>query len=194
MLTLEQLRIALPTLEPIGYKRNVFRCVELAALIGEGIRKIEPLFDLGPRRSGQRYTPIGGARALYVSEQQSTSYVESTGMFDSVSSQRDAPVAVILQFRVDLDAVLDLTLEPNQNALNTSREELTSSWEYQMATGKPVPTQILGQAAFDCGRFQALRFPSARVPQELNLLIWTERITHPSFVESTDQRFYQRIP
>ena len=60
MLAIPELQVALHQIKPIGYNRNVFRCVELAAWLGDGTREIQPLYDLGPRQSGGRYTPIGG--------------------------------------------------------------------------------------------------------------------------------------
>jgi len=197
MLDAGGLKAALDSIQPVPYpERNVFRCVELSALIGDGSREIQPLYDLGPRKSGQRYTSVGGPRALYVSEYHATSYIEATGMFTSVAAiaQQHAPSEVTLQFRVRLDALLDITVDATQKALNTTDTELKRSWEWQMAMGQPVPTQILGDVAFSSGRFQAIRFPSARITGEINLVIWTERVVAPSFVECTDPNYPQRIP
>lgn len=197
MLDAAGLQAALDQIQPIPYpERNVFRCVELAALIGDGSRKIQPLYDLGPRQSGQRYTSVGGPRALYVSEHHGTSYVEATGMFTSVAAiaQQPAPAEVTLQFRVRLEAVLDITVDANQKLLNTNDIELKRSWEWQMAMGQPVPTQILGDVAFNSGKFQAIRFPSARLTGDINLVIWTDRVVSPSFMECTDPNYPQRIP
>ncbi|CAN5550677.1 hypothetical protein BH11CYA1_BH11CYA1_44020 [soil metagenome] len=164
-------------------ERNVFRCVELIALIGDGTRTVQSLFDLGPRLSGQRYTPVGGARALYVSEHPSTSYIEATGMFASVAAlaQQNAPAEVQLQFRTRLESILDITLPGNQALLDTNSTELALSWQWQMAMGKTVPTQILGELAFTSGKFQAIRFPSSRNAEAINLVIFTERVVAPSF-------------
>lgn len=195
MLESTALTEVLQTIKPIPYSRNVYRCVELAALIGDGTRKIQPLYDLGPRQSGQRYTPIGGARALYVSENHTTSYLEATGMFSSVAalSEQIVPSEVTLQFKVSLGAVLDITLEENLKALATTTIELSRSWQWQMAMDLPVPTQILGESTFNSGRFQAIRFRSTR-HSEVNLVIFTETVKDPSFVEVTDPKYYQRIP
>jgi hypothetical protein len=89
---------------------------------------------------------------------------------------------------------LDLTLPDNQKLLHTHDIELKKSWEWPMAMGLPVPTQILGQLAFDCGIFQAIRFPSSRISDAINLVIFTERMVGPSFVECGDPMFPQRIP
>jgi RES domain-containing protein len=197
MLDAAELKKALDGISPTPYsERNVFRCVELSALIADGSRKIQPLYDLGPRQSGQRYTPVGGPRCLYVSEHHGTSYIEATGMFTSLAAvaQQHAPAEVTLSFRVSLAAVLDVTEDTVQKALRTTEIELKRSWEWQVAMGQPVPTQILGQVAFDSTKYQAIRFPSARLTGEVNLVIWTERVTAPSFVECTDPNYYQRIP
>jgi hypothetical protein len=61
MLDAAGLRAALDQIQPLPYpERNVYRSVGLAALIGDGSHKIQPLYDLGPRESGQRYTPSEG--------------------------------------------------------------------------------------------------------------------------------------
>lgn len=191
------LEAALLQIQPALYpERNLFRCVELSALMGDGKRPVQPLFDLGPGRSGQRYTAINGVRALYVSEHPYTSYLEATGMFDSMQDLADsyAPTQTTLQFRVRLESVLDLTIPANLAALDTTNAELLASWEWQMTIGETVPTQNLGAAAFASGRFQAIRFPSVKIDNQANLIIWTERIVVPAFVECTDHNFPQRIP
>jgi hypothetical protein len=78
--------------------------------------------------------------------------------------------------------------------LGTSYDELVLSWEWQVASGLRVPTQDLGQAAFDCSRFQGIRFPAAKRGNQINLIVWTERIVDPAFVQCTDVNYPQRIP
>lgn len=194
MLGAAGLQAALNQIDPIPYpERNVFRCVELAAFIGDGARPVQPLYDLGPRASGQRYTPIGGARALYVAEHHTTSYVEATGMFSSVAAlaQQHVQAQAHYQIRIRLDGILDLTISANQALLDTNVIDLTRSWEWPMAMGLP---QILGELAFESGKFQAIRFPSSRITDAVNLVIFTERVVAPSFVECTDTNYPQRIP
>lgn len=138
MLDMPGLQAALLQIQQLVYNRNVFRCVELAALLGDGTRPIRPLYDVGPRQSGQRYTPIGAQLASYVAEHPYTSYVEATGMFSCVAAlaQQHAPAEVTLQLNVNLQSVLDLTLADNQQLLQTTTIELTRSWEWQMAMGQ----------------------------------------------------------
>jgi len=79
MLAAANLTAALTGAAAQAYTRNVFRCVELNALLS--YIPPQPLFDLGARISGQRFTPIGGPRALYVAEHPSTAYFETSQMF-----------------------------------------------------------------------------------------------------------------
>ncbi len=110
MLTAAKLAKALEGISPIPYNRNVFRSVELDALLS--VSPMQPLYDLGPRNAGQRFTPLGGPPALYVSEHPATSYFEGTGMFSSVVAlaQQNAPATVILNLRTKIERVLDITV------------------------------------------------------------------------------------
>ena len=194
MLEADRLADALTTLPVLSYNRNVFRAVELEAL--QSINPMQPLFDLGPCRRGQRYTPPGGPPALYVSEDPATSYFEGTGMFAAVAAlaHQNAPATVIFNIVATLENILDITTEVTQQRLQTNIIELTSSWKWQMAMGSSVPTHILANVAYATGRFQAIRFPSARRDAEPNLVIWTDKLVEPFFVEVNDHRYSQRIP
>ncbi|HEY9775076.1 MAG TPA: hypothetical protein V6C81_15030 [Planktothrix sp.] len=82
------------------YDRNVFRAIELKALLS--VFPMRPLYDLGPRNSGQRYTEVGGPRALYLAETPANAYFESTGMFSTVEAmaKQNALNTVVLNIRV----------------------------------------------------------------------------------------------
>ncbi|MBZ0186368.1 MAG: RES domain-containing protein [Candidatus Obscuribacterales bacterium] len=179
-----------------AYTRNVFRCVELNALLS--YIPPQPLFDLGARITGQRFTPLGGSRALYVAEHPAMAYFETSQMFASVAviAQQQAPPTVILNLTVHIESVLDLTVHETQVSLGTTIAELTANWQWQLAIGAVPPTHVLAELAFNSGRFQALRYPSALQSQQSNLIIWTERLTNPSFVQVIDPsgRFAHRVP
>jgi hypothetical protein len=102
--------------------------------------------------------------------------------------------SLALQLRTRLERILDVTLPANQALLDTNNIDLTRSWEWPVAMGLPVPTQILGELAFASGKFQAIRFPSSKITDAINLVVFTERVVAPSFQECTDPRFPQRIP
>ena len=108
-----------------AYHRKVFRAVELQALIS--VHPIQPLYDLGPGESGQRYTAMGGPRALYVAESPSTAYFECTGLASSVKAlaEQSAGITAIINIETRLDAILDLTNPAIQAMLKTTTIELT---------------------------------------------------------------------
>jgi len=178
------------------YTRNVFRSVELDALLS--FIPPQPLFDLGPASGGQRFTPIGGPPALYVSEHPATSYFEANQLFASVAAtaRQEAPPTVILNLSVHIETVLDLTVPQIQQSLGTTLTELTGDWQWQMTIGGTVPTHMLAELAHLSGRFQAIRFPSSVENTVANLIIWTDRLVDPSFVQVNDRsgRLAQRIP
>ncbi len=178
------------------YTRNVYRCVELDALLS--YIPPQPLFDLGPSFVGQRYTPVGGPPALYVSEHPATSYFEANQMFASVATiaRQDAPPTVVLSLGVHIESILDLTVGQTQQSLGTTLAELTGDWQWQMVIGGTVPTHLLAELANQNGRFQAIRFPSSLQNRETNLIIWTDSLIHPAFVQVNDRsgRLAQRIP
>jgi RES domain-containing protein len=111
------------------YTRNVFRCVELNALLS--FIPPLPLFDLGACISGQRFTPVGGPRALYVAEHPATAYFETGQMFASIAAiaQQQAPPSVVLNLKVHIENVLDLTVHETQVSLGTTVTELTANWQ-----------------------------------------------------------------
>lgn len=187
---------ALAAIAAQAYTRNVFRCVELNALLS--FIPPQPLFDLGARNSGQRFTAIGGPRALYVAEHPATAYFETSQMFSSVAAiaQQQAPPTVILNLAVHLETVLDLTVNTTRVSLGTTVAELTGNWQWQLAIGATPPTHHLAEAAFNSGNFQAMRYPSALEPERSNLIIWTERLTNPSIVQVIDPsgRFADHLP
>ena len=179
-----------------SYTRNVFRSIELEALFG--FVPPQPLFDAGPRISGQRFTPIGGPPALYVSEHPATSYFEANQMLASVTAvaQQQAPPTVILNLSVHIEQILDLTVQEIQLLLGTTTKELTANWQWQMVIDDTVPTHILAEVAYQSNYFQAIRFPSTIQNEEANLIIWTDKLISPSYVQVNDPsgRFAQRLP
>ncbi len=199
MLSNNELSVALNTIPTQALNKIVFRSVSLHDLLS--VAPLHILYDLGPRTNGQRYSPIdpNGPRALYVSGRSETSFWEASGgLFSTITSvnQNWATPMVLIPIRVNLKKVLDLTEPSIQSKLDTTLAELTGSWEMQMLNNISVSTQELGCAAFNCQRFQGIRFPSVPLSGHINLLIWTETIVAPLFVEVIDYqgRFAERIP
>jgi hypothetical protein len=101
-------------------------------------------------------------------------------------------VSVVYQ----LDSVLDLTDNTVQASLGTTRSELTGHWRQAQKRGFNPVTQVLGQAVYDSGLFQAVRYESARAHGRYCLCIFIERLVAPSFIEVFDPNgnFKERIP
>lgn len=79
-----------------------------------------------------------------------------------------------------LENVLDLTDPRIRKLLGTDRPELRAPWRLSAAKGVPIATQTLGQAAFDCGLFEAIYFESAVLARHYNFAIFPDRLQAPS--------------
>lgn len=184
---------------------NLYRAIELETLYG--FQRTPPypgpipLFSRGPLARGARYTPIGGPASLYMAEDVATTLAEVSGISATILSLHPAlapptPPIVLITARVSLESVLDVTIEGVRAALGTSLTELLATWRMRQNRGQVVPTQQLGQAVFESGRFQAIRYPSHKSPGKACLVMFPDRITDPSFIEVHDPigNLRQRIP
>jgi len=101
---------------------------------------------------------------------------------------------------VKLASVLDLTSAAIRGTLKTSIRELHSPWEEYAANHGGVwpATWQLGHQAFACGKFDAIRFPSYRRPEDGScLLIFKERLVAGSthvIIHRTDGSVWERLP
>jgi len=134
-----------------------------------------------------------------MSDQFDVSYIETHGTAHSITTSGPhftPPPTVIIAITVDIEHVLDLTVQATRDALGTDETELTRPWFEQMIAGNPVPTHILAHAAHSLDRFQAIKFPSALRAGTVNLMVWPKKLSHPYFIEVHDpsHRLYQRIP
>lgn len=101
----------------------------------------------------------------------------------------------ILNVRVQLQRVADLTRVSVQKLLCTSAQELTGDWEgYQERTpedtvSEPVgvaPTQALGGRLFAVPRLEGFRTISARLPGRMILVVFPQKLLKGSMVEFWD--------
>lgn len=137
--------------------RDLFGISDTAPTPGKAISAISPNFFF-VTGSPYRYNPPGLA-ALYFGEGESTAAAEvkqhpGARGFDAEPRNPD----VVYHVAVKLGAVLDLTDAHVQSILHTTDDELTAGWRLLSPN---APTQLLGKAAFDGGRFEGLRYRSA---------------------------------
>lgn len=99
----------------------------------------------------------------------------------------------ILNVKVNLHSVVDLTDTQNQTTLVTTAQELTGDWRgYQIRTSSssvsaPIgdaPTQKLGEAL--ANSHEGFRTLSAKVPDQMVLGIFPRKLKHGSFVQFWD--------
>ena len=194
MLPAVRLAAALGRLPGRALEGVLYRAIDLEALYGfhrdPPHPAPRPLYSLGPARSGARYTPRGGPPALYFAEDASTAYAEA-----GIGGPWRPPT-VIVTARTRLASVLDVAHKSVQAALGTSLAELVKPWRLAAARGQRPATHALGQAVFDNGRFQGIRYPSAKALGHRCVLVFPDRLAPPSFVQVHDPlgNLPQRIP
>lgn len=120
---------------------------------------------LGKRRpiTAQRFNLAGGARVLYLAEDQVTCLHEAQAFGWPAS----ATVIVPVQF--NLRAVVDLRDAKVQAALGTSAGELAMN--FRSVTSGPAATQMLGERCAASTRIDGLLFDSPAMPGKANLAV-----------------------
>ncbi len=198
MLTGPHLIDVLNGLPVVAFEGVAYRAVDLEALFGFHLStpypQPLPLFGAGASRRGARYTPVGGPDTLYLALDPSTAYAEANRVHIRAwgTASPDAPAlppTVLISVRVRLDTVLDLTDAAVQQSLQTTLQELLRPWRRAQQRAEPIATQSMGQAVFDCGRYQAIRYPSVQSPSAFCLAIFPGRLTPSTFVEVVDPHF-----
>lgn len=161
----------------------------------------QPLWPGGSALSGARFTPKGGFNSLYLADDPVTALHEVVSVF---TPPHGPPVTiktspwVVAAVDGVLSNVVDLSEPAVQRKLGTTTAELTGEWAYTQAKFGIAPTQILGQAAFDCG-ILGFRYVSAKnITGGRAVVVFTDHLSaNPSsFVEVVDMHgnLTQRLP
>jgi hypothetical protein len=161
-------------------------------------RALEPQFAFAPLASAHtttnpsRFSPGPLAllpfEILYFSENQLITLFEVEALLGS--AQKGSVIAdphktwLTINVQIVLQQVVDLTSVNAQQILGTTVQELTGDWQgYQtrgLATSvkQPVgtaPTQNLGEALSSLG-IEGFRTVSAKVPQQMNLVVFPQNL------------------
>jgi RES domain-containing protein len=184
-----QLAAALRRAPLVPYQGRLCRAVHAASLYGFQKKQPyvpRPLFDLGSPASGARYTPRGGAPALYLAEDYETSLHEylQVGAHARLTPTNPTGAIVLFVADVQLTAVLDLADRDTLRLLGTTAAELREPWRYRRDRRTP-PTRVLGRAVAADVRIQAIRFPSTK-GKGACFAILTDHIIAPAFVRVHD--------
>ena len=160
----------------------------------------KPLWGLGSKLYGGRFTPKGAFEAIYLAEDPVTAMAEVSGVLYSLRAPMPLtaqPPWVLITVEGILLRVLDLTVSGVQSALVTNGQELTGAWRHIQATGQEAPTQTLGRVCHQSGRFEAIRFPSSKnTPNGVCIAVFTDRLQSPSLIKVFDPhgRLAQQLP
>jgi RES domain-containing protein len=205
MLPEAELKVALGQITPIPLHGPFSRCVAFQHLVSKPgpaspAGKPKPLWGLGSATSGARFTPRGGFESVYLAEDPITALAEVAGVF----MHPQAPAVtlqtqpwVIMSVRGILLSVLDLTNVDVMTRLGSNRQELTGAWRLAEAETGNAPTQKLGRACYEAGRFDAMRyFSSKNSPTGICVAVFPDRLTGAAFIEVYDPNgnLVQRIP
>jgi RES domain-containing protein len=186
MQTGAELKSSLGSLPRVAYDDVITRLVDFEAYTSAPTPRL--LFDEGPQEYGQRYTPIGGPRAIYGAEGTDLAEAELTGKGLSSLRPNRGATRIQLHLEVTCQAVLDLGDAAVRRVLKTSLEELRLPWRGVLGrTGSMPPTWEIGRAAFDSGRFEGIRYPSAQVDRRYCLVLFTEHLAKGSSIRAVGQ-------
>lgn len=175
MLPTGELKAAINQIKGIHYQSVLTRLVDSDAFEVGGKNCF---YDLGPHIDGQRYTPKGGARGIYMAEGIKAAQGEASQRGLAALKPNKVDTRIQMDMKVKLESVLDLGNAGIRRRLQSSIQELKSPWK-----GGLIPpyswsaTWLLGQAVYESERFDGIRFPSAQVNQHYCVLILTERIS-----------------
>jgi len=183
MLPFPEISEKLKTLEGEPWQGILTRYVDFEAYMGPSGGRL--LYDEGPPRRGQRYTPIKGAKGLYLAEGIPTAVAEYTQEGLKALNPKRAATRLHLDAEVKLTSILNLGDAAIRRALKTSIEELKEPWQFvfEMTGIWPVTWQ-LGDAVFSSGRFDGIRFPSSKADRHYCHLVFSERLGPDSFVRA----------
>lgn len=205
MLAESQLRSILNRLPTRTIHGPYSRCVAYRHLVPRPLGALpvggpQPLWGMGSRNSGGRFTPKGSFETVYLAEDPITAFRE-VWLFLQHPSAPPFTVRTPPLVHVAVDAVLlsalDVTDAGVQDALGTTRQELTGDWWSIQTQGLEAPTQTLGRVCYESGRFDAIRYYSSKNPPNgVCIAVLSERLRDQAYLEVYDpyDQLAQRFP
>lgn len=203
MLPESALRATLQMIPPIPAHGPFSRCVGLHHLLAKSKASPsgppQPLWGMGSKRAGGRYTPRGVFETIYLAEDTVTALTEVTAVVRTGSGLTTLATNpwVLVSVRGVLLSVLNLVDPAIVLQLGTNAQELTGEWRYTQGAGGEAATQLLGRVSYDSGRFDAIRYPSSKNPPNgCCVAVFPDRLRNPAFLEVYDPygNLAQRLP
>jgi RES domain-containing protein len=183
-------RIALrPHAEANTLARSMERCLPMAGPIRGVAFRASPVefasrediaTGAGSRVTGGRWNPRGCCHTVYLSLDIRLALDEYLGQFNRFGLRASAKTPVVIaavEFR--LRRVLDLAAGSVRRALAVSLDRITDDdWIAAQDDKRESLTQAIGRIAFG-HELEGLRVPSAREPNEANLILFPGNIVPP---------------
>jgi RES domain-containing protein len=199
-----QLRAALRKIAPVPIEGPFSRAVALHYLIPKPAPaprvKPQPLWGMGSKRFGGRYTPKNSFETVYMAKDIVTALTEVQALISIPSGPAFTIVSapwVTVAIQGFLSSVLDLTQAANVQAIGSSYQELTGAWRSVPGqTGEP-PTHLLGRLCHSSGRFDGICYPSSKNPPSgVCAAVFPDRLRKSAYLEVYDPHgnLAQRLP
>jgi RES domain-containing protein len=189
-----QLRAALRKIAPVPIVGPFSRAVALHYLFPKPAPaprvKPQPLWGMGSKRFGGRYTPKNSFETVYVAKDIETALEEVQALILYPSGPAFtivSPPWVIVAIRGILSSVSDFTQSTNVQAIGSSYQELTGAWRSMLSqTGEP-PTHLLGRLCHSSRRFDGICYPSSKNPPSgVCVAVFPDRLRKPAYLEVYD--------
>ena len=204
MLPEKELAAALRKINGVPMHGPFSRAVGLHRLFSKvapaGRAKSQPLWGMGSKLHGARYTPKNSYETAYVARDPVTALAEVTAVITATIGPPLALVTnpwVVISIGGMLARVLDLTEPATVRALGSNYQELTGAWRYVSGHAGEPPTHLLGRVCHRSRRFDGICFPSSKNPPHgVCVAIFPDRLRGAAYVEVYDphNNIAQRLP
>ena len=202
MLPERQLGAVLRKVAPVPIEGPFSRAVALHYLFRKAPArpvKPQPLWGLGSKRFGGRYTPKNSFETIYVAMDMVTALKEVQAIISIPSGPALTIVSapwVTVAIQGFLSSVLDLTQTANVEVLGSSYQELTGAWLSVPDQTGEAPTHLLGRLCHSSKRFDGILFPSSKNPGGICAAVFPDRLRSPAYLQVFDPHgnVAQRLP
>jgi RES domain-containing protein len=200
----KQLRAALRKIAPVPIEGPFSRAVALHYLFPKAApaphAKPQPLWGMGSKRFGGRFTPKNSFETVYIAKDIVTAFTEVQALISIPTGPAFTTVTapwVAVTIQGILTSVLDLTRAANVQVIGSSYQELAGAWRSVPGqTGEP-PTHMLGRLCHSSRRFDGICYPSSKNPPfGVCVAVFPDRLRKPAYLEVYDPHgnVAQRLP
>lgn len=204
MLPERQLGVALRKIARVPIQGPFSRAVALHNLFPKPAPaprvKPQPLWGMGSKQFGGRYTPKYSFETIYIAKDMVTALMEAQAVFSIPSGPAFTIISapwVTVAIQGFLASALDLTVPANVQAIGSSYQELTGAWRSAPGqTAEPL-THLLGRVCHTSKRFDGICYPSSKNPPSgVCVAVFPDRLRKPAYLEVYDPHgnVAQRLP